>query len=405
MWHGGPSRDFSVGTTELQMDGLVSRSIAILFEYPTLHGGERSMLLVLERLNRSQFVPTALAPPSGPLASELATRHVRHVPLAIHRSDGSRLPREEVRHHITECIDQLAPDLAHANSLAMGRLLGSVAERTKVPCTSHLRDIIGLSRGAVADLNRNQALIAVSQATREFHLSQGIESNSFAVIPNGINCDQFRPRTKTGVLCRELKVPPSSFVILSVGQICLRKGQDVLAAAAPAIVKQIPNAHFVFAGLRSSTKAETIVYEQNLTAKFAEAGIAGRLHRVGYRNDVARLMNEADLLAHPSKQEPFGRVLLEAAASGLPIVAANVGGTGEIVTDGKSARLIESGDSAALAAAVAEMATMPDRRRQFAQSARDRVAADFTPQAAVDGLVGVWERVCGNAEFGVRSAE
>ena len=192
----------------------------------------------------------------------------------------------------------------------------------------------------------------------------------------------------------ELGLPPSAFLVLTVGQIGLRKGQDVLADAA-ILLADIPpndhsNIHFVVVGERNSNKQESIDFERNLAQRFAAAGMSDRLHLLGYRDDVPRLMNEADLLLHPAHQEPLGRVLLEAAASGLPIIATNVGGTPEILTDGVSARLVPPGDPQAMAVAIAELTSSPERSRELAVAARQRIVEQFTIDHATRELAAVW---------------
>jgi glycosyltransferase involved in cell wall biosynthesis len=366
--------------------------LALLFEYPTLNGGERSMLQALELIDPGEFEMIALAPSSGRLANALRAVSVQHVPFDQRDARNLRLPRVEVCQRLVATMHDTSPSLLHANSLSMGRLTGVASKHLTIPCTAHLRDIIGLSRAAINDLNRNRALIAVSQATRDFHVAQGLSAERTSVIVNGVDCERFRPRPKTQSLCRELNIPDASFVVLTVGQIGLRKGQDVLAAAAPAISKCVPYVEFVIVGERNSSKEETITYEANLKNAFARAGLGARLHVLGYRDDVDRLMNEADLLVHPAKQEPLGRVLLEAAASGLPIVATNVGGTAEIVADDLSARLVASNDQAELAGAVIELASDARLRARLAAAARQRVTDEFTPRAAAKHLTEVWRR-------------
>lgn len=367
--------------------------LALLFEYPTLNGGERSMLQALGLVDRREFEMIALAPASGRLADALRAASLRHVPFELRNARDVRLPREEVAGKLVETIRHLSPSLLHANSLSMGRLTGVTSEHLAIPCVAHLRDIIGLSRAAIGDLNRNRALIAVSQATRDFHVAQGLSAERTVVIVNGVDCDRFRPRPRTYALCRELNVPRASFIVLTIGQIGLRKGQNVLAAAATAIAERVPGIQFVIVGERNSSKDETVAYEANLNAEFARAGLGDRFHLLGYRDDVDRLMNEAALLVHPAKQEPLGRVLLEAAASGLPIVATNVGGTAEILTDGVSARLVVPNNHDQLASAVTELASDEPLRDRLSTSARQRVVSDFTPRAVADNLMNVWRKV------------
>lgn len=371
----------------------MSRRIALLFEYPTLNGGERSMLAAMGRLPREQFEFVALAPSQGRLADALRERGLRHVPFELRGTDGARRAKEDIARNLLQHVHELRPALLHANSLAMGRLTGSIAKRLTIPTTAHLRDIIGLSQGAIADLNRNRRLFAVSQATREFHVARGLDPGRVQVLHNGVDCDLFQPRPRTGRLRRELNLSEDAFLVATIGQIGLRKGQDVLAEAAASIASQAQDLHYLLIGERNSSKAESIAFERAVVERFAQAGLQDRLHRLGYRDDVPELLSEIDLLVHPAHQEPFGRVLLEAAAAGVPIVATAVGGTPEIVEDGQSARLIPPGDPRALAAALVELHGDASLRRRFAAAARRRVCETYEIKTAARNLAAAWSDV------------
>ena len=210
------------------------------------------------------------------------------------------------------------------------------------------------------------------------------------VIRNGIDLDQFKPRFPTGWLHDELGLNHESLLIACIGQIGLRKGQDVLAAAAPDIVTHVPNTHFLLIGERTSQKAESIEFEQTIHRLFDEAGLADHLHLLGNRDDVAEILGEIDLLIHPANQEPFGRVLLEASAAGVSIVATNVGGTSEIVLDGVTGRLIPSKDPIALADAVIKSLTDKTVSQQFRHAARERALNEFSINTAAQKLSEFW---------------
>jgi glycosyltransferase involved in cell wall biosynthesis len=273
----------------------------------------------------------------------------------------------------------------------MGRLTGALAPRLNIPCCAHLRDIIGLSAAAVTDLNRNARLVAVSRATRDYHVARGIDPDRVQVIYNGVDVETFRPHPTEGWLRRELGLPADRFVVAAIGQICLRKGQDVLAEAAALNAGALPNAHYVLVGERYSSKPESIDFEQRIAERFADAGIAERLHVLGYRNDVPRLLNEIDLLAHPARQEPLGRVLLEAGAAGRPIVATDVGGTPEIVCNGESALLVPPGDPLSLAAAIRRLVGDAALRRRLGIAARQRITDRFPIAACAAQLTRLWQ--------------
>ncbi|MBW3539531.1 MAG: glycosyltransferase [Planctomycetes bacterium] len=366
--------------------------VAIVFEYPTLSGGERSMLAVLDRAS-AEIDAVALAPAAGPLAAALGDRGIQHRPLKLHDAAGRRLPLDAACSGLRETMAECDCDLVHANSLAMGRLVGRIADALDVPTVAHLRDIIGLSRAATRDLNANSRLIAVSRATREFHLAQGLAADRVTVLYNGVDCELFHPGPVCGRLRAELGLPDEPLLVLTVGQIGLRKGQDVLAEAAVLIRERLPQAHYVLVGERLSRKPESVAFERSVQQRFEAAGMADRLHRLGSRDDVAVLMNEADLLVHAAHQEPLGRVLLEAAAAGLPIVATDVGGTREILSNGVSARLVPPARPDLLAAAIVELAHSDELRRSFADAARERVERDFSIDGAAHRLVELWRVV------------
>lgn len=369
--------------------------LAVLFEYPTLNGGERSMLQTLALAPRNEFEFVALAPPTGRLADELQRQGIRIAPLTLRDSQGRRLPKDECCVRIANAAQDERLDLLHANSLSMGRLTGAVSNRLPIPCLSHLRDILRLSQAAVDDLNRNRTLVAVSAATRDFHVGQGLDATRTRVVYNGVDCDRFAPRERHGQLARSLGIERSARLLLTIGQIGPRKGQDVLAAAALAIVRQVPHAHFVVVGERNSSKRESIEFEQNLSRVFASHGLRDHFHLLGYRHDVPELLNEADMLIHPARQEPLGRVLLEAAASGCPIVATDVGGTSEILADAISARLIAPDSVDELADAVVELARDRAQGGRLAENARRTIERQFRGQDACDALCSVWRRCVG----------
>eukprot|EP00456_Euglypha_rotunda_P035246 TRINITY_DN2715_c0_g1_i2.p1 TRINITY_DN2715_c0_g1~~TRINITY_DN2715_c0_g1_i2.p1 ORF type:complete len:390 (+),score=92.51 TRINITY_DN2715_c0_g1_i2:277-1446(+) len=374
--------------------------IAILFEYATLNGGERSMLASLDWLKQheSSLEFIAIAPEAGPLAGELRGRGIDVLPWGLSDNAGPRPTREQQELSLLGLVRQAAPDLVHANSLAMGRLTGSVAGRLTLPTTSHLRDIIHVSASAMSDLNRNRRLFAVSQATCDAHVARGMDADRVVVVRNGIDLGLFQPRPRQGWLRQELGLPDSAVLLATIGQIGLRKGQDVLAEAAPEIVQAIPDAHFLILGTRSSTKAESIEFEQAIHQRFAGHGLTPHLHCLGYRDDVAALLTEIDLLVHPANQEPYGRVLLEAAASGVSVVATDVGGTGEIVANGVTGQLVPPRDPNALVTAV--IGLLQDRRLMQSMSiaARQRAVSEFEIRHSAQRLAEEWKKVLATDE-------
>jgi len=362
-------------------------NVLLLCEYATLNGGEQSMLATHDGVCEAGVTPSVLGPPEGPLAEALRAQNIELLPFPSHDATGKRLSQQERRDVLDRILRDRRPDLLHANSLAMGRLSGPVAEALRLPSIAHLRDIIRISRQAMADLNCHTRLLAVSDATRAYHVARGLAADKTHVLHNGVDLDQFCPRKPTGYLHQELGLPSDSLLVGTIGQIGLRKGQNVLATAAASLARQLPWVHYLFVGERHSQKEESRRFEADLHA--ASCGpLAGKFHFLGFRPDVADILGELTLLVHPARQEPLGRVLLEAAATGVAVIATDVGGTKEIFPpQSGSARLVAPNDADALAAAMSDLLQDEPSRGALATAARRRAKEAFDIRTAAASLV------------------
>ena len=352
------------------------------------------MLSVLDTLRMDgAYRFTALAPGTGLLADELTRRQIPLQEFSVRNDDGEKCPFDMIQQRLSGLLHELRPDILHANSLSMSRLIGQLATAA-VPLpkrTGHLRDIIRLNRKVVADLNRNDGLIAVSKATLDFHVAQGLDPSQCRVVHNGVDTQRFQHRDKAKLRAKLFpSVPATHRILLNVGQICLRKGQLDLAQAVVGLLQDCSDVHLAVVGQRHSTKQESVDYEAAIQQEFKRAGCDTHLHLLGYRDDIPELMNAADLLVHAARQEPFGRTLLEAASSGLPIIATEVGGTTELLRPDADAILVSPGDVAALKAAIDGALSNPELCRSLAASARQRIEANFTIEKAAHQLAEFW---------------
>ena len=358
------------------------------------------MLSVMDVLQTQGVEFSALAPSDGALPRELDRRGIDRRSLDLLDQTGQRRPRNALVQQVVEFASTCSADLLHANSLSMSRILGAAAADISVPCCGHLRDILKLSRAAVQDLNQNMCLVAVSQATRSFHAEQGVDPARLRVIYNGVDCRVFQPRSGTGVLRAELKLGSQHILVVHIGQISLRKAQDVYVESAVRCAESCPQMHFLLVGERHSRKSESIEFEQAWMRRIEVAGLQQRFHMLGRRSDISQLLNDCDILVHTSRQEPLGRVLLEAGASGLPVVATNVGGTREIFPVDSMASMIAPDDPAALEAELVRLADNPGLRQRLGLAARRQVAEAFDVQSAANALRSCWNSVIARQSAG-----
>lgn len=370
--------------------------VGVLFEYPTLNGGERSWLANLRYLREQPIRFTALAPPDGPLSEALSRSGVRVESFSCRSEFGNKRELTELRGELRAAVDRLNVDLLHANSLSMSRLAGPVAAAASLPSLGHIRDIVRISRQAMRDVNCHRRVVTVSAATLRFHVDAGLEPTRSHVIHNGVDLDEFSPGPRNTRLLDELGLEHDCRLVGNIGQLGLRKGQDVLLSAAEFVVRKLPNTHFVLVGQRDSEKAESREFETALHERTARSGLGGHVHFLGRRTDVVDLLRGFDLIAHVAHQEPLGRVLLESAAIGCAVVATDVGGTSEIFPDESgSAVLVPDNDVAALARAITELLALPDRRWELGQAARRRCERQFSAELAAGRLLEHYRALAG----------
>ncbi len=238
-------------------------------------------------------------------------------------------------------------------------------------------------------LSQVNAVVSVSRFTMEdFIRLYRFPTERITFIPNGVDVAPFTAADPAAVRRQvrlELGINPQALVLISVGNLSAEKGHsDIL----PMLAQTQPNlggAQLVLVGdgpLRGP-----------LEQRAGELGVAQRLRLLGRRDDVPRLLAAADLFVLPSRTEGMPAVLIEAGLAGLPAVAFDVGGVGEVVADGVTGLLAPPGDRAGFQQALAALAGDPRRRAAMGQAARKRCGELFdmrkVAEAYDDLLVGL----------------
>jgi starch synthase (maltosyl-transferring) len=216
--------------------------------------------------------------------------------------------------------------------------------------------------------------VCVSQAVADFSIREsGLSPQKTVVIPNGVDLETFR--NADPVELSSFGIPNEATVLLSVGRLDPQKDPLTLIRATGRLARDRPDLHLLLIG--QGTLEEEI-------AQAAEAvGIADRVHLAGWQSDIAGIMRSADLLVLTSLWEGLPNVLLEAGASGLPIVATQAEGVSEIVEDGVTGRLVTIGDEQALAAAIDHVLNDPVAAAESAERLQRQMAERFTWPAVV----------------------
>lgn len=284
-------------------------------------------------------------------------------------------------------------DLIHAH-LTYAAIWGSLASRlTGVPVVASLH--VAPPRAGGRDEARDRLMrvalhqwskrtICVSDALRRQVVERGgLDAEETAVIHNGIEIGRFdADRVECRArLNREFAIPDAVPLAVTVAVLRPGKGIDVLIEAA----RSLPETYFLIIG-DGPMKEEWM-------AQARAAGVATQFRWAGYQSDVASLLPGCDLLVHPSLEDAFPTVLLEAMAASLPVVATNVGGIPEIVQNGVTGTLVPPGDAAALASAISPLLWNDMAREEIGRLARERAETEFSTGAWIERLENVYDEV------------
>lgn len=202
----------------------------------------------------------------------------------------------------------------------------------------------------------------------------GIPAELVSVVPNGIDTERFAPGPRTGVLRARTGVAASRPLIGTVARLAPVKNQAVLLRAFAQVRERVRDAALVLVG-DGPLRGE-------LGELAAALGVADDVHFVGATDDTAPVYRELDLFVLSSLAEGTSMSILEAMASGTPVVATAVGGTPDLLGDGRSGSLVPSNDATALAAAMAGAILDRGAAQQRAECALRR-ARDHYSQTAM----------------------
>lgn len=286
-------------------------------------------------------------------------------------------------------------ELVHAHwILPNGFVAARVSRATGVPfaVTLHGSDVFMAERNPVFGAMARRALAGAAHVTscsaelRSRLLRLGGEEHAAKVhlVPNGTwptpaaEADRGHPA-----------VPDGSRAVVAVGRLVDKKGFEYLLEAAPRILERVPEARIVLGGGGS--------LEGSLRERARRLGIADRVTFAGALShpEVLRLLASAEVVAMPSVRDERGNVdglpvvVLEAMAAARPVVASDVSGLPLAIEDGVSGRLVPERDPAAIADAVLELLTDPERALRLGAEARRRVEAELN----WDAVAGVHDRL------------
>ncbi len=347
---------------------------------------------------------------SGPFAARLTVPDIEVIEL--HKKPGHDLG---MYWRLWKQLRRLRPSIVHTRNLAAleTQLLGVLLPGCKRVHGEHGRDVTDLD-GTNRKYQRLRRLvsplvhrfIAVSRDLSDWLVDTvGIRSDKVVQIYNGVDAARFTPATAAYAENPESNAPdfrilmkgmPPGFlpargaiVVGTVGRLATVKNQALLLDAFHALLQQQPD-------LQSRLRCIIVgdgPERPALEAQIQSLAMSDQVWLTGDKDDVARWLACMDIFVLPSLGEGISNTILEAMASGLPVIASDVGGNPELVEEGVTGLLFPSGESEALTEALARLVEDPFLRSQMSRSAVRRIERDFDWDRTVAEYLGVYDEL------------
>ena len=367
-----------------------------------LSGGELALARLLPAM--VDIDPLVILGEHGPLEEVLAERGMPSEVLSLDE-DLARTNRYDAAGSLTKLhtvvsvlngvrrlrrrFRELEPDLIHTNSLKAALIGGAAGRLAGAPVVWHIRDRMS------DDYLPNAAIKLVQAASRVLPTAiiTNSETTKAALGRPGATVIASPVEVNENALATLDRHPADPLRVVMVGRTAPWKGQDVFLRAFARAFPSGPERALI-AGAALFGEDE---FANSLPALAKELAIDDRVDFLGFVDDVPTLLADCDILVHASViSEPFGQVVVEGMAAGLPVIATDLGGPSEVITHGETGLLTTAAEVDILASELARLADDPSERRRLGDAARVR-ARDFTPDRIAEQVADVYRATLGGS--------
>jgi glycosyltransferase involved in cell wall biosynthesis len=385
--------------------------IAFMNHTAQLGGGEIALLELIRNLDVTRIEPIVVLFADGPLASllrEEAEVHILPLSTTVLKASKDRLGIASLLRggpvlaglsflfRLRRLLRAIDPHIAYTNSLKADVLGGIAGRLASLPVIWHVRDRIApdyLPRRIVYIFRKlarvlPRFIIANSASTlSSLHLDPAstgtAASNRAKVIHDGVDATKYEPA--------HTHAAKDMITVGLIGRISPWKGQDIFLKAIHLIHRTYPCVQFEMIGAATFGETEFEQYLHNLQR---ETDLVHVAHFTGFESDIPKRLEQLDIVVHASTiPEPFGQVIIEGMAAGLPVIATNGGGVPEIIVDGITGILIPMKDPRALADAMASLLADADLRIRMGAAGRRHILRHFTIRRTAEEVEQVSQRI------------
>ncbi len=321
-------------------------------------GGAAQSLWLASELRKKGIENIFACPAGGDLGQKVKTSDFKIIDFNPASKMDLRLAFK-----MSKVIDELKPDVVHAHHPKAHNvcLVAKILSKHKPVLVVSRRVSHRLPDNFLARLKYKtryvDGYLAVCEHVKRILVNYGIEKERIEVVYSGVDRLKYHPEKKDIKFSRQLGIGENDILISIIANYSSDKGQDILVKALS--VLQGGSFKVLFAGRNTDG--------EELKSAFLKEGLSlDRGIFLGLRDDVARILNISDISVNSSRTEALAGSIRESLACGVPVVASDVGGNGEILKDGVNGFLFERGNYRQLAGKIEMLMKDPDLRKEFA---------------------------------------
>lgn len=272
--------------------------------------------------------------------------------------------------------------LVHTHSSVDAWLAGLAARSRRLPIVRSRHVSIAVPRRRALVYRLADRIVTSGDTIAAVLRRAGVAAERIVAVPPGVDTTRFHPGVSGAGVRAELGLTGPAVGL--VANIRGSKGHVHFLEAARLVLKERPDARFLIVGDGVGSEA--------VRARVRALALDGPVLMTGFRRDVPEVMAALDVLVLPStRSEGSPQVIPQALAVGTPVIATLAGGSGDVVRDGETARLVPPGDAGALAGAILELLRDPARARAMARRGQQEILARHSLDAAMARTVAVYE--------------
>lgn len=355
-------------------------------------GQERRVLLECEEMRKRGHTLVLACEMNSPLAREARKRGFDVHELHYRRGcDFASIRR------VRRLIGQERVDLVntHSSKDAWVGGLAALGTRARVVRTRHLSiPVKPNARNRLLYARLTHRIVTTGAALRDQLVTEnGFAPERIVSVPTGVDLSVFDPCTVTPAPLREqYGLPANAMLTGVVAMLRAMKGHAVLIDAMPRIIAQFPSVYFLFFGEAPPESPLPRQYAE----RAAELGVIDRIVFAGYRDDVPSVLAALDCVVLPStRDEGVPQSMTQALAMRRPVVATDVGATGEVVRNEETGLLVPPGDTTALAEAVIRVLRNPGEAAVRAETGRALIEREYSAARMAERMESVYADLLG----------